>query len=134
MTDPLPGAWTVDMSCKWQGAITAADLDCTASVGGYAQPASARGVSTTVLSKDEVASMEYIQPFAIVTASGANSASASATPTGSQSGSVKPSGSGSGSGSAAAPQSTGFAPAGPLPTGAMALVGGVAGVMAALAL
>ncbi|KAF1920216.1 hypothetical protein BDU57DRAFT_525351 [Ampelomyces quisqualis] len=130
LTDPLPGAWTVDINCKFQGAITAADLDCTASMEGYVPPASLRGKSTSLLPKDEIETMGFIQQYAIVTSSGAGSASA--TPTGSQSGSAKPSG--SGSGAAAASPSTGFAPVGPLPSGVMALVGGAAGVFAALAL
>lgn len=135
MTDPLPGAWTVDVSCKWQGAITNADLTCTGVGNGYVVNPSARGAGTTVYSKDEFKSMDAVQAVAIVTASGAASASASQTPSGSgsaaRSGASAPSNAASGSGAAASARSTGFAPAGPLPTGAMALVGGAAGVFAA---
>jgi hypothetical protein len=118
MTDPLPGAWTVDMNCKWQGAITNADLTCVATVDGFAVTDKAlRGTTTTTLFKDELSTMELIGAVAVVTSSGAASASKSS--------------SGAASGAAGATPSTGFAPAGPLPTGVMALVGGAAGVFAA---
>jgi hypothetical protein len=136
MTDPLPGAWTVDMNCKWQGAITNADLTCVATADGFAITDKAlRGTTTTTLSKDELSTMELIGAVAVVTSSGAASASASQTTSGAKSGAPAASASKSSSGAAGAAPSTGFAPAGPLPTGAMALVGGAAGVfVAALAL
>jgi hypothetical protein len=142
MTDPLPGAWTVDMNCKWQGVITNADLTCTVTQSGYVPSASVRGVTTSIMSKAEVSSMEAIQAFSVVSGSAAPSASASqtasgsrsATQSGSQSATQAPSGSRS-SGVAGTTPSTGLAPAGPLPTGAMKYVGGAAGVfVAALAL
>jgi hypothetical protein len=118
LTDPLPGAWTVDMNCKWQGAITDADLTCTAVGSGYAVPGSLEGTTTTVWPKSEIQTGEYIGTFAVVTASGPVSSGAPASQT---------------PGGSAAPQSrsSGFAPAAALPTGAMALVGGAAGVFAA---
>jgi hypothetical protein len=105
MTDPLPGAWTVDMDCKWQGAITDADLTCTAIAGGYALEAGVPETTTTVWKKDEIVTSEYFATFAVVTQ----------TP----------------SGSASVSPSKGLAAAGPLPTGAMAMMGGAAGVFAA---
>ncbi|KAH7069458.1 hypothetical protein FB567DRAFT_224419 [Paraphoma chrysanthemicola] len=132
LTDPTPGAWTVDIGCNWKGAMTAADLTCTYTQSGYVPSSSVRGVSTSILSKAEASDMEAFQVVTVVTASGAASASASRT---SGSGTSVPSASraasGSAAGSAAASQSTGLAPAGPLPTGAVALVGGALGIFAA---
>jgi hypothetical protein len=108
LEDPSPGAWTVDLNCNWQGAITAADLTCTAAANGYVVSEDDRGTSTTIFSKGELNTMEVFSPFTIVTSSRAALAS---TP--------------------ASTRSTGFAPAGPLPTGAMALVGGAAGIFVA---
>ncbi|KAH7072674.1 hypothetical protein BKA63DRAFT_48477 [Paraphoma chrysanthemicola] len=130
LTDPSPGAWTVDMGCNWKAAMTAADLTCTYTQSGYVPSPSVRGVSTSIFSKAEASDMEVFQVVTIVTASGAASPSASRT---SGSGTSVPSASrsASASGSAAASQSTGLAPAGPLPTGAVALVGGAVGIFAA---
>ncbi|KAH4004672.1 hypothetical protein HBI13_024850 [Parastagonospora nodorum] len=129
MTDPSPGAWTVDVNCKWQGAIADADLTCVATADGYVVDQSDRGTTTTVISKDEVSTMSFISAYAVVTSSG----SASQTPSGSgaKSGAPTASGSTSGSSAAGAAPSTGLAPAGPMPTGAVAFIGGAAGVFAA---
>lgn len=112
------------MECKWQGAMTDADMTCTGNIDGdlVADETEVKGKTTTsVIPKAEFASLYSLHPVAIVTQTGsAASGSGSAAP------SQTPSGSGA--------PSTGLAPAGPMPTGAMALVGGAAGVFAALAL
>jgi hypothetical protein len=124
---------TVNMNCKWQGAITDADLSCTITADGYAVSKQLRGTITSVFSKDDVKSMDVISAVAVVTSSGAASASASQTPSGSgaKSGAPAASTASSGSGAAAVSPSTGLAPARPLPTGAVAFVGGAAGLFAA---
>lgn len=120
MTDPSPGAWTVDISCNWQGAFTTADLTCTATQSGYVASGSGLGFATTVFKHSEIESMGVIQTAAVARGSGSSySQTISASPTRSV------------SGTGAAVQSTGLAPAGPLPTGAMAMVGGAAGILAA---
>lgn len=91
--------------------MTDADLTCTAAIEGEIVEATAAGTSTTVLPKAEVSELSAMHAVTIVTATGA--AGASRTPSGSPS------------------PSSGLGPAGPLPTGAMALVGGAAGVFAA---
>ncbi|KAH7356177.1 hypothetical protein BKA66DRAFT_428747 [Pyrenochaeta sp. MPI-SDFR-AT-0127] len=137
LTDPTPGAWTLDMACNWQGGMTAADLTCTVTQSGYVPDASVVGVTTSVLKQTEIREMEAYQTIAVVRASGgsqsgAPSASASRTASGSGTGAASPTRSGSTSASAAvASQSTGLAPAGPLPTGAMMFIGSAAGVFAA---
>ncbi|KAF1845996.1 uncharacterized protein K460DRAFT_430963 [Cucurbitaria berberidis CBS 394.84] len=134
LTDPAPGVWTIDMACKWQGAMTTADLTCAVTRGGYVAGSAGVGTTTTVLKQSVIRDMEAYQTVALVSASGASSGSSSvsASRTTSQSGTgaASPNRSGSGSGSAAATQSTGLAPAGPLATGAMGLLGG-AGIFAA---
>lgn len=132
LTDPLPGAWTLDMACKWQGgAITAADLTCTVTQSGSIRGNGGSGVTTSVVSSSELSDMEAFHTVAIVSASGGSSSpTASASQTASGSGAALPSGSASGSG-AAGSRSTGHAPAAAIPTGAVAFVGGAAGVFAA---
>ncbi|RYO03872.1 hypothetical protein AA0119_g4532 [Alternaria tenuissima] len=130
LTDPSPGAWTVDIACSWQGAMTTADLTCDATNRG-----SIPGLSTTetksVLSASELQDMEAYQVVALVTASGASSSgSASATQTSASTGSGTGATSPSRSGSGTAATSTGLAPAGSIPN-VMALVGGSIGVFAA---
>ncbi|KAF2031709.1 hypothetical protein EK21DRAFT_62626 [Setomelanomma holmii] len=132
LTDPSPGAWTVDMGCKWQGAMTDADLTCTYTQSGYVPDSSVRGVSTSILSKAEASSLEAFQVVTVVTASGAVSASASRNSgAASGSGTAAPSRSKTASGSGGAAKSTGLGAAGPLPTGAVAFVGGAVGIFAA---
>ncbi|CAN9398846.1 unnamed protein product [Alternaria sp. RS040] len=131
LTDPSPGAWTVDIACSWQGAMTTADLTCDATNRG-----SIPGLSTTetksVLSASELQDMEAYQVVALVTASGASSSgSASATQTSASTGSGTGATSPSRSGSGTAATSTGLAPAGSIPN-VMALVGGSIGSLAAL--
>lgn len=116
LTDPLPGAWTADMNCKWQGAIKDADLTCTITQSGYAPPPTVRGVQTSVIGKAEISSMGFIQPVAVETRSPTGSALPNRTASG-------------------AAQSTAFAPAGPLPTGGTIFAGSAAAIFAvALAL
>ncbi|EOA80918.1 uncharacterized protein SETTUDRAFT_99771 [Exserohilum turcica Et28A] len=136
LTDPVPGAWPVDMACSWKGEMTKADFTCDVTQSGYVPSQSARVATTSVLSQSEIQDMEAFQVVSLVSGSGASSpasASASATP------SATPTASGA---SASAPSkseskdsptptpSKGAAPAGALPTGAMKLVGGVAGALA----
>ncbi|KAH7402086.1 hypothetical protein DE146DRAFT_454926 [Phaeosphaeria sp. MPI-PUGE-AT-0046c] len=109
--DPTPGLWTVNLECKWQGAITDADMTCTGGSEGSFVDTAALGTSTSVIPKAEISSMEAIQAVTIITATGA------AVPSQTPSGTATP--------------SKGLGPAGPLPTGAMALVAGAAGVFAA---
>jgi hypothetical protein len=157
LTDPSPGLWTVNMNCNWQGAMTAADFTCTATVDGSYVDATDRTVDTTVMSSASVSEYEAINTVAIVdasqtplssgatptasrsgasgsgpVASGSGPVASGSGPVASGSGASRSGASGSPSGAAATPSpSTGFAPAGPLPTGAMALVGGAVGVFAA---
>ncbi|KAL1793162.1 hypothetical protein ACET3X_008144 [Alternaria dauci] len=78
LTDPTPGAWTVDVACSWQGAMTTADLTCDATNRGIYP-----GLSTTetksVLSASELQDMAAYQVVALVTASVAMSGSPTAT-------------------------------------------------------
>jgi hypothetical protein len=83
---------------------------------GYVPDASERGVSSTVYGKDEIRSMEIINPVAVVTASATSSGAGGSAP--------------AASGSPGAAKSTGRAPGGPAPT-ALAFVGGAAGILAA---
>jgi hypothetical protein len=126
LTDPSPGVWTADMSCNWSGAMTAAALTCTAVLDGSYYQVSERTTSTYVISEDTVSSFGAMATVAVVDTSGKP---LSSFPTAASSGASV-----SGSGAATHSPSTGIAPAGPLPTGAMALVGGAAGVFAAFAL
>jgi hypothetical protein len=132
------------MSCDWKGALTAADVTCTQTEDGYVIPALHRGVkSVTTYDKGELASFGAFVAFVVMTSSGSTSASASPTPSSSSGSAVvtaasgasasrsAASGAASVSGSAAPAPSSGFAAAGPLPTGAMALVGGAVGIFAA---
>lgn len=132
LTDPTPGAWTVDMACSWQGAMTTADLTCDVTNRGSIPSLGTETATSSVLSQSEIQDLEVYQVVALVTASGASSSgSASATgtpsPTGSGTGATSPSRSGSG---AVATPSTGLAPAGSIPN-AMALIGGAVGAFAA---
>jgi len=137
LTDPTPGAWTMDMACSWQCAMSTADLTCDVTQSGYVPDQADQVASTSVLSQSEIQEMEAYQVVALVTATGASSpGSASATggpsPTGSASGTGATSPSRSQSGAASTP-STGLAPAGSLPT-AMAMMGAVGIFAAAVAL
>ncbi|KAI4935388.1 uncharacterized protein J4E92_002677 [Alternaria infectoria] len=137
LTDPTPGAWTMDMACSWQGAMSTADLTCDVTQSGYVPDQADQVASTSVLSQSEIQEMEAYQVVALVTATGASSpGSASATggpsSTGSASGTGATSPSRSQSGAASTP-STGLAPAGSLPT-AMAMMGAVGIFAAAVAL
>ncbi|KAH8726224.1 hypothetical protein GQ44DRAFT_614426 [Phaeosphaeriaceae sp. PMI808] len=131
--DPLPGAWTVDMNCKWQGAMTSADLTCTVTQDGSMVPGGMGGTTTTVLPKSQGSEIaEIFQTYAVVSGSGAVSAGASQTASGARSASPTPGASGASvSGTATASRSTGLGAAGPLPTGAIKFAGGAAGLVAA---
>ncbi|KAG9196554.1 hypothetical protein G6011_01675 [Alternaria panax] len=121
LTDPMPGAWTVDMACSWQGAMTTADLTCNATNRGSIGNLGTDTETTSVLSQSELQDMEVYQTVALVTASGA-SFGGSASTTG------IPASTGS---STAATPSTGLAPAGSIPN-AMVMVVGAVGVLAAV--
>jgi hypothetical protein len=127
LTDPTPGVWTLDYSCNWEGAMTAADMTCTVTLDGSWAEVTEPITSASVVPSGEFASIEG----AIVQASQTPlSSGASLSASGSNASGSRASGSGA-SGSAAPTPSTGFVPGRPLPTGAMALVGGAAGVFAA---
>jgi hypothetical protein len=132
LTDPTPGVWTLDYSCNWEGAMTAADMTCTVTLDGSWAEVTEPITSASVVPSGEFASIEgAIKTVAIVQASQTPlSSGASPSASGSSASGSRASGSGA-SGSAAPTPSTGFAPGRPLPTGAMALVGGAAGVFAA---
>lgn len=137
LTDPVPGAWTLDMACSWQGgAITEADLTCTVTQSGSVPGFGATGFTSTIVSQSELFEMEAFQTVAVVSASsGSGSPEVSASRTASGLGTASLSGSATASRSGAtASSSTGLAPAGPLPTGALALVGAAGIFAAALAL
>lgn len=135
LTDPVPGAWTVDMKCSWKGEMTKADLTCDVTQSGHIPDQSAQLATTSVLPQSEIQGMEAYQVVSLVSASGAASpasASASATPTPTGTPTRSPSGGGanapasSGSNAASTPNQA----AGPLPTGAIKVVGGAVGVFA----
>jgi hypothetical protein len=107
LTDPTPGAWTIDMDCK--GMIASGDLVCTETQSGYVVGSAGLGVRTTSLGNAEILSLGALQTVAVVMASGAPSAAASQT----------------GSTSPASPKSTGLAPARSLPTGVVIVAGGI---------
>lgn len=104
------GDWVWDMNCKWSGNSRSADYTCTVAADGEAW-GTHQGTSTTTEKASDIATADDIFVKAtVVTSSG--------KPTGSPSGSP-------------APETSGFAAAGPLPTGAVAFVGGAAGLFAA---
>jgi hypothetical protein len=130
LTDPAPGAWTVDMKCSWKGEMTKADLTCDVTQSGYVPDQSVRLATTSILSQSEIQDMQAYQVVALVSATGASTpASASAKPTSIPSATNANASAKSGSDAAPTP-SKGLAPAGPLPTGAMKMVGGAVGVLA----
>jgi hypothetical protein len=116
MTDPTPGEWTVDASCHWKGEMTTADLTCTLTESG--KQANIDGARSETLKPKDITNLGLIQTVSVTSASGSAPASNTASP--------------SPSGSDAPAQSTAMAASGPLPTGAMALVGGAAGIFAAV--
>jgi hypothetical protein len=125
MTDPTPGQWTVDASCNWKGDMATADMMCTVTQSGaQADPS---GVTSDSLSPSEAKAIGVIQTVSVTSAAAgeaSNTASGSAAQdTAAASASV--------SGSGAPSPSTAGAAAGAMPTGAMAFVGGAAGVLAA---
>ncbi|KAF2474935.1 uncharacterized protein BDR25DRAFT_301505 [Lindgomyces ingoldianus] len=127
LTDPIPGAWTLDMSCTFgDGGLTTADATCTGAARGEIV-GNQTGTSTVTFAHTDLVSSSIFETVNVV--------SATAAPTGSVS-SSRASGSApgpaSGSTASATAHSTGLAPALPLPTGGvMALVGGAAGIFAA---
>ncbi|KAF1838651.1 hypothetical protein BDW02DRAFT_516227, partial [Decorospora gaudefroyi] len=75
LTDPAPGAWTLDVSCSWQGAMTAADFTCSVTESGYVPVLETGRVSrTSVLSQSDIQSLDPYQVVALVTATSAESA------------------------------------------------------------
>jgi len=135
LTDPSPGVWTVDMNCSWKGTMTAADFTCTATVDGNYVEKTDRGTTTTTMPSGSVSEFGAINTVTVLGASGAAASgtplSSGASPSASGSNASGSGAARSGSGTASPTPSTGFAPTRPLPTGAMALVGGAAGVFAA---
>ncbi|KAL6708721.1 hypothetical protein ACN47E_002417 [Coniothyrium glycines] len=134
LTDPVPDVWTMDLECSWKGAtMTAAELTCTIAQSGALVDSSLSGTVTSTVDKDEVSSLGPFATLALVSApTGSGSAAQPSGPSGT--GAIAPSRSGSASPSASGAstsQSAGFAPAGPLPTGAVAFIGGAAGILAA---
>lgn len=110
---------TANINCNWSGESKSAEWTCTGSSGGAFYSTVASTAETTILKSDELTS---IGQFVTATVVGA------------------PTDFGSKATSAAAPASTsavsqkqtpGVAARGPLPTGAVAIVGGAAGVLAA---
>ncbi|KAJ6276414.1 hypothetical protein J3E71DRAFT_336294 [Bipolaris maydis] len=108
LTDPVPGAWTVDMKCSWKGEMTKADLTCDVTQSGRIPDQSS-----------EIQDMQAYQVVSLVSASGAASpASASASVTPTPTATRAPSASGSKAPASsdlmlASTPSQGFAPAGP---------------------
>jgi hypothetical protein len=104
----------LDVNCNWSGALSTASVTCTGKNEGalatnLANPTET-ATSSVVLSPGNVTAL--LDTAVLVTATG------SASP----------------SGAAASSSSSGFAAAMALPTGGVALVGGAAGLLAALAL
>jgi hypothetical protein len=125
MTDPTPGQLTIDASCNWKGDMATADIMCTVTNNGA--QVDATGVITDGYKASEVKSNSAIQTVSITSA-----AAGDATNTASGSGAKDTAAaSASVSGSGAPSPSAAGAASGPLPTGAMAFVGGAAGILAA---
>jgi hypothetical protein len=106
-----------DANCKWAGAESTADFTCTFVSEGPALETDA-GTTTTTVKASEMATIGIFVEATVVNPTSTPAPSPSSTP-----GSSTPQS-----------QSSNFAAAGPLPTGAMAFVGGAAGLYAALAL
>lgn len=124
LKDPTEGAWTADFNCNWKGAVTSADLTCTATQSGFfAAALEAQGTTSAVIKASEASEFRVVQTVEVVSPA---SNSAKPTASGTQSGSANSTASGSG-----APAATGAAAGAPLPMGMMAFVGGAAGVFAA---
>ncbi|KAF2792650.1 hypothetical protein K505DRAFT_362700 [Melanomma pulvis-pyrius CBS 109.77] len=124
LTDPIPGALTLDGGCNWKGELTAATITCTVTQNGTALgPPS---ITASTLNPSELSSFEAIQTLVIVSAS-------VTSPNGNFSSTLSPTASATRSGSptGTTSQSTGIAPSMSLPTGAMVFVGGAAGLFAA---
>ncbi|KAF2179484.1 hypothetical protein K469DRAFT_753874 [Zopfia rhizophila CBS 207.26] len=121
MTDPVPGAWTVNAQCKFgNGGFTSGDATCTISQDGSIVATTATAALTTTAKAADWSSLQAISTMTVV------SGSAGSTTTGGAAAS------GRASGSPTASQSEGFAASLPLPTGLpIALVGGAAGILAA---
>ncbi|KAF2737805.1 hypothetical protein EJ04DRAFT_87139 [Polyplosphaeria fusca] len=109
LTDPTPDAWTLDINCNWQGALSTADVTCTDSSNGTLANAATQSAATTTttltLKASEITELYQTAVVAAATSAGASSSS-----------------------------SSGIAAGLALPTGGVALVGGAAGLLAAFAL
>jgi hypothetical protein len=125
MTDPTPGQLTIDASCNWKGDMATADIMCTVTNNGA--QVDATGVITDGYKASEVKSNSAIQTVSITSAA-AGDATNTASGSGAQDTAAA---SASVSGSGAPSPSAAGAASGPLPTGAMAFVGGAAGILAA---
>lgn len=127
----------MNANCNWQGKVDAADVTCTMTSSGWVVDATEAGASVTVISRTEV-SQEYLQTLDSNTATASSGSSmpsmqskTSVTPPSSKlATSVKATGAPSQT-TGVVVQSKAFAPAGPLPTGAMAFAGGAVGLLAA---
>ncbi|RAR12723.1 hypothetical protein DDE83_003871 [Stemphylium lycopersici] len=131
LTDPLPGAWTVDVVCNWQGDMSTANLTCDGMQTGFVPKKTRQFLFTSsVMSLGNLA--DDLNVVTIMSESATSSPvspsliSASTTPTLSEAGTnalfgpdaTAPSNSGS---DATVSTSSGFAAAGPSPTGVMAM-------------
>lgn len=131
LKDPNPGYWTLDANCKWQGALSAADVTCTLSQSGsFASTFGDYTVTSDVIVHSSLEQGGFFSAVTVVKGSDvvqSSQASAAISKTGSPT--SKPAATtGASAGSASASQSTGMAP---LPTAAVVLLGGAAGVLAA---
>lgn len=155
MSDPLPGAWSASVNCRWKGDMLSTDMFCTMAWGGkLAGPYNGveGGTTTTdTLAETDLATAGVFQavtvvsgtpdPVATQTKTIDEDVDTSVMPTLSFSGTAPPNRSASATrsvvsgssktASASAVQSTGSAPTGTSLSGAVVFAGGAAGVLAA---
>ncbi|ORX97004.1 hypothetical protein BCR34DRAFT_578215 [Clohesyomyces aquaticus] len=132
LTDAVPGAFTYDLDCKFgNGGVLSGDGTCSGTADG-SDAGPLKGTTTGTFPHSMLSSIDAFVTANVVSAT--DTATPAGSGSGSSSGSSKtPAASASGSGTKApGAQSTGLAASVPLPTGAIALVGGAAGILAAV--
>ncbi|PSN65343.1 hypothetical protein BS50DRAFT_575380 [Corynespora cassiicola Philippines] len=128
LTASNEGALTRNGNCKWEGDFKTADVTCNGSQEGTLSEESNGTSKDEVIQPSDLSQMGAYQTAAVVSA---HTTGASAAPSSTGGASQAPSASPTASASGGAAESTGLAPAGPLPTGAIMFVGGAAGIFAA---
>jgi hypothetical protein len=139
--------YTVDMDCKWKGEITSADVTCTMAQDGASNSNFEPSTMTETIPHSEITSDVMFETYTVVSATGgsaketggsakesgtgAAAAKTTAAPTGTGEKAGAPTGDAQTGDAQNTDDSPGFAPAGPLSKGFVAVVGGAAALLAA---